>query len=68
MAKKNISPFFSPIEIAANLMQVQQGRIAQQVMGREQRSRRTLLEGEPVDDLILELGQEIANGKRKGSL
>jgi len=58
MPKKNVSPFFGPIDIAKNLMQVQQGKINRQIIGQERKPRRTMVGGVPVDDIIEQLVQE----------
>ena len=58
MTKKNVSPFFSPIDVAKNMMQVQQGKINKQIIGRQQKPRRTMVAGEPVDDIIQTIAEE----------
>jgi hypothetical protein len=59
MPKKNVSPFFSPIDVAKNMMQVQQGKINKQIIGRQQKPRRTMVAGTPVDSILEEIAQEI---------
>jgi hypothetical protein len=58
MPKKNVSPFFGPIDIAKNLMQVQQSKINRQIIGQERKPRRTMVAGIPVDNIIDQLVQE----------
>jgi hypothetical protein len=62
MAKKDVNAFFSPIEVARNLMGVQQAKINKQILGQEQRKRRTMLGGEPIDDVLEQIAQEGADG------
>jgi hypothetical protein len=62
MAKKDVNTFFSPIEIARNLMIEQQAKISKQVVGQERQKRRTMLGEQPIDDIITQIVQEDANG------
>jgi hypothetical protein len=60
MAEKNVSPFFGPIDIAKSLMSKQRGRINKQIIGQESKPRRTMVAGQPVDDIIEQIAQEAA--------
>jgi hypothetical protein len=62
MVKKNVNAFFTPIDIAKGLMNVQQGKINRQIVGEQRRKRRTLFEGEPIDQILDQLVQEQSYG------
>jgi len=68
MVKKNVNAFFSPIDIAKGMMDLQQGKINRQIVGEQRKKRRTMFAGEPIDNIIQEIVQENMNGQPEQGL